>query len=43
VYTDPELMLEWLGPRELTMTIQEMDIRPGGSYRYTHRDDAGNE
>jgi uncharacterized protein YndB with AHSA1/START domain len=38
-YTDPELMSEWLGPRGLTMTVQEMDVRTGGSYRYTHEDE----
>jgi uncharacterized protein YndB with AHSA1/START domain len=36
-HTDPELLCEWLGPRRLTMTVQEMDVRSGGSYRYTHR------
>ncbi len=40
-YTDPELMCEWLGPRRLTMTVQEMDVRTGGSYRYTHSDQDG--
>lgn len=40
-YTDPELLTEWLGPRRLTMTVQEMDVRAGGSYRYTHEDDDG--
>lgn len=40
-YTDPELMSEWLGPRRLTMTVQEMDVRTGGSYRYTHEDENG--
>jgi uncharacterized protein YndB with AHSA1/START domain len=36
-HTDPELLCEWLGPRRLRMTVQEMDVRPGGAYRYTHR------
>lgn len=36
-YTDPELLRQWLGPRRLTMTVQEMDVRSGGSYRYTHQ------
>ncbi len=40
-YTDPDLMTEWLGPRRLTMTVQEMDVRTGGSYRYTHSDEEG--
>jgi len=42
-YTDPELLPEWLGPRELTMTVDEYDLRPGGSYRFTHLDSEGNE
>jgi uncharacterized protein YndB with AHSA1/START domain len=42
-YTDPELLPEWLGPRELTMTVDEFDLRPGGSYRFTHRDSEGND
>jgi len=36
-YTDPELLCQWLGPDRLTMTVQEMDVRSGGSYRYTHQ------
>jgi uncharacterized protein YndB with AHSA1/START domain len=42
-YTDPELFPEWLGPRELSMTVDEFDFRPGGSYRFRHRDSEGNE
>ena len=41
-YTDPELLPEWLGPRELSLTIDEFDCRSGGSYRFTHRDADGN-
>ena len=40
-YTDPELLCEWLGPRRLTMTVQEMDVRSGGRYRYTHQGEEG--
>jgi uncharacterized protein YndB with AHSA1/START domain len=43
VYTDPELMPEWLGPRRLAMTIHKMEVRPGGSWRYTHREADGTE
>jgi uncharacterized protein YndB with AHSA1/START domain len=35
-HTDPELVVQWLGPRDLRMTIEEYDCRTGGSYRYTH-------
>jgi uncharacterized protein YndB with AHSA1/START domain len=42
-FTEPELLLQWLGPRRFTMTIDRYDLRDGGSWRYVHADDAGNE
>ena len=33
-HTDPELIVQWLGPRDLAMTIDRFDCRTGGSYRY---------
>jgi uncharacterized protein YndB with AHSA1/START domain len=41
-FTDPDLLVQWLGPRKYTMTIDRYDVRDGGSYRYVHADDAGN-
>jgi uncharacterized protein YndB with AHSA1/START domain len=38
-HTDPELLVQWLGPRGLEMTIDQYDCRTGGSYRYVHRQD----
>jgi len=35
-HTDPDLIVQWLGPRDLTMTIDHYDCRTGGSYRYIH-------
>ena len=35
-HTDPDLVVQWLGPRDLTMTIDHFDCRSGGSYRYIH-------
>ena len=35
-HTDPELVVNWLGPRDLTMHIDHWDCRTGGSYRYLH-------
>ena len=35
-HTDPELVVQWLGPRDLTMTIDHYDCRTSGSYRYLH-------
>jgi len=43
VWTDPEMLPQWLGPRRLTMTVVEMDARPGGTWRFVHRDPDGNE
>ncbi len=34
--TDPDLVAQWLGPRELTMRVVEFDAREGGRYRYVH-------
>ncbi|MDQ3485056.1 MAG: SRPBCC family protein [Actinomycetota bacterium] len=42
-HTDPELVKQWLGPRRLVMDIEHYDARTGGSYRYSHSDDDGNE
>jgi uncharacterized protein YndB with AHSA1/START domain len=36
-HTDPELVVQWLGPRDIEMTIDHYDCRTGGSYRYLHR------
>ncbi|MEV8374666.1 SRPBCC family protein [Kribbella sp. NPDC056861] len=41
VQTDPALVAQWLGPRGLEMTIDEYDVRPGGRYRYVHKDEHG--
>ena len=42
-HTDPNLFVRWLGPRDLTMTLEKFEPRNGGSYRYIHRDQDGNE
>jgi uncharacterized protein YndB with AHSA1/START domain len=42
-HTDPELLAQWLGPAKYKMTIDRYDVRDGGTWRYVHRDDAGNE
>ncbi|WP_328551670.1 MULTISPECIES: SRPBCC family protein [unclassified Streptomyces] len=42
-YTDPDLVVQWLGPRRLTMRIDRYEARTGGSYGYTHREDDGTE
>jgi uncharacterized protein YndB with AHSA1/START domain len=37
-YLEPELVVQWLGPRKYEMVIERWDAREGGAYRYTHRD-----
>jgi len=41
-HTDPGLLAQWLGPRQYEMTVDEWDVRDGGRWRYTHRDQDGN-
>jgi uncharacterized protein YndB with AHSA1/START domain len=41
-YTDPALLVQWLGPYSLEMEIKEYDVRPGGSWHYVHSDQEGN-
>lgn len=41
--TDPALVPNWWGPRDLTTTIDKMDVRPGGTWRFIQHDSAGNE
>lgn len=35
-HTDPDLLVRWLGPRDLDMRIDHFDCRTGGSYRYVN-------
>ena len=42
-HVDPELLVQWLGPRDLTMTIDRYEVRDGGTWRYVSRDAGGNE
>jgi uncharacterized protein YndB with AHSA1/START domain len=42
-WTDPDLIKQWLGPRRFEMVIERWEPRAGGTYRYIHRDQAGNE
>ena len=43
VMTDPELIPQWWGPRELTTRVDVMDVKPGGSWRFVSHDCDGNE
>ena len=34
VWTRPEHVKQWYGPRDFTLVSCQIDLRPGGSYRY---------
>ena len=42
-FTDPELYVQWLGPRRLSMRLETFEPRSGGRWRYIHKDQSGNE
>ena len=42
-FTDIDLLTQWLGPRQYTMKVDRFDMRDGGSYRYLHVGDDGDE
>ncbi|GAC1510439.1 MAG: SRPBCC family protein [Chloroflexota bacterium] len=42
-YTDPDLLVQWLGPASLSMTVERLESRDGGVWRYVHQDAGGNE
>lgn len=41
-HIDPDLLVQWLGPRDLTTTIDRYEARNGGTWRYTQTDARGN-
>jgi uncharacterized protein YndB with AHSA1/START domain len=42
-YTDPEAIPQWWGPRAYTTTVEKMDVRPGGAWRFVQRGADGAE
>jgi uncharacterized protein YndB with AHSA1/START domain len=43
-WTNPEYIRQWmLGPPGWTMPVCELDLRPGGAWRYVWRQEDGNE
>lgn len=41
-YTDPTLIPQWWGPRSVTTSVDQMDVRKGGIWRFVQRDADGN-
>ena len=42
-HTDPNLYVQWLGPRGYEMILETFEPVSGGRYRYIHKDQDGNE
>ncbi|MDQ3696302.1 MAG: SRPBCC family protein [Chloroflexota bacterium] len=42
-YTDPAHIPHWWGPRDVKTTVDTMDVKPGGAWRYVHRGADGAE
>ncbi len=42
-FTDPELLGRWWGLRNTTSIIDQIEVRPGGHWRFIERDGEGNE
>jgi uncharacterized protein YndB with AHSA1/START domain len=36
-HTEADLLKQWLGPKDLEMTVEQLDAHTGGAYRYVHR------
>jgi uncharacterized protein YndB with AHSA1/START domain len=43
VWTDPEMVPKWWGPRGVTTTVDKMDVKVGGEWRYVQKDEKGEE
>jgi uncharacterized protein YndB with AHSA1/START domain len=38
VFTKPEHIARWWGPRKYAITVRQLDLRPGGAWRISHSD-----
>jgi uncharacterized protein YndB with AHSA1/START domain len=43
LYTNPEMIPQWWGPRRLTTKVDRMEVRPGGQWRFVQHDMDGKE
>ncbi|HEV8354351.1 MAG TPA: SRPBCC family protein [bacterium] len=42
-FTDPDAIPKWWGPRKYATTVDKMDVRVGGEWRFVHRGKDGKE
>src|SRR5205809_7594027 len=41
-WTDPKLITRWWGPSRYSTSVEKMEVRPGGTWRFIQRDAEGN-
>ena len=41
-FSEPDLLVQWIGPDRLRMEIEKYDNHSGGAYRFMHYDEKGN-
>lgn len=41
--SDPKLIPQWWGPKEYTTTVDKMELKPGGVWRYVQHGKSGDE
>lgn len=41
-FNEPELIVQWLGPKNMKMTVDFYESKDHGRYRYAHADEKGN-
>lgn len=42
-YTDPDVLVKWLGPKNLKMKIEKISTAAGEPWKFIHSDENGNE
>jgi uncharacterized protein YndB with AHSA1/START domain len=42
-FTNPELVSQWWGPSSSTTTIDKMEVKAGGAWRFVHGNEDGSE
>ncbi|HYI77918.1 MAG TPA: SRPBCC family protein [Chryseolinea sp.] len=42
-FTDKDVLVQWIGPREMSMQYEKFDLRTNGSYRYIQTSSDGME
>ena len=43
MWTDRDAMVQWWGPKGVTVPLADLDLRPGGSYHYCMKTPDGTE